>query len=256
MGYTSLEHMTDIEGLDYHEDHELFDDTNPGAMLVRFRVKAEVMPYLTKMAADGKKVFKNFIWVRKEWDGGRSMIDQRVNDEVEQDLTTGKWKVIRLYPGVGAEKNPLSDIRRFKKEWNAFHRGLGDAAIGTPLEVLFGDDPARIEYYKACRIRVLEQLEHASATDLQNLGMGARDDQERVKRYFAKQREIAPMMSNAAKFEELLSMMKRKDDQISELTDKLTQVLNEQVGEVSVAPKKRGRPAKVIEEDMSDIEGA
>ena len=251
-----IRQITDIDGLVGHEDFEIMDDTNPGALLVRFHTVAEVMPYLTRMAPDGRTVYKNFVHVRKEWHTGASMSDQRINDVVEYDEANKKWKVISLYPGVGAENLPLSDIRRFTKEWNAFNRKQGDEAIGTPLDVLFGDDPSRIEMYKAARIRVLEQLENASETDLQMLGMGAREDQKRVRRYFEKQREMAPTLTNQAKFEELAATIKHLQNQNADLTQKLTQVLEEQVKGVS--PRPRGRPPgqKPVTPSTEGIEGA
>jgi hypothetical protein len=219
------------------------------------------MPYLTKHGENGqpptgKTVRKNFVHIECKWDGGRSVFDTRVNDEIEFIPETSKWKVKRLYPGVGADNLPLSHIKRFKDHWNAFNRGHGDVIIGTPLEDLFADDPARIEFYKAYSIKSLEQLEALSETDFQNLGMGAREDQKRTERYFAKLRANAPLLANQAKFDELATMLKHKDAQIEELKEKLTEVLKAQIEAAPSVIAKRGRPAKVKEEDLTGIEGA
>src|ERR1043165_907287 len=127
-----LEKVTHTEGLGAHEDFELFDDTHPDALIVKFFVKQEEMPFLTEQM--GEVVRKNFIYVRVDKYLGQTVFEKRINDTVEHNEEPRKWKRKRLYPGSHG-KYPPSRIKKWPEAWNRFMSGLNDTIIGTPLSL-------------------------------------------------------------------------------------------------------------------------
>lgn len=203
-----LEKNTQIEGLEAYDDVEVYDDTPPGVTQVKFELLAEEMPYLTAQA--GHIVRKNFVWITKVMDLGRTVLNRRIYDSVEYDDVNQKWKVRKL-------GNP-SDIKRYPDQWNAFTRGTKLEDIGTPLSILFKTDPARAEMYKSRGIYSLEQLAAMSDTNCQDLGMGAKADRERALSRLEKINAQAPRLM-------LDTMMEEKDKKIEDLNKKVDALL-------------------------------
>lgn len=72
------------------------------------------------------------------------------------------------------------DRRRFARHWAAFQEGRTAAPEGTPLSVLFPNNPEIVENLKHDKIFVAEQLAALSDTQIQNIGMGARAWQQKA----------------------------------------------------------------------------
>lgn len=244
-----LERVTHIEGLDAHEDHELSNDTNPGGVFVKFFVKSEEQPFLT--AKENRIVRKNILCVRITQELGRTEQVHPVRDKVVFDEATGKWKILQLLPGK------QSYIRRFPEAWNAFHRGSADVVTGTPLEVLFKNDPSKVEAYKFRHITVIEQLAALNNTDAENLGMGGRDDVERAKRFIEKAKQGASSVELVASMEDMRRENASLKAQVGDLMEKLKEVLSTQIEAVQESPAKMKKVSKKIEkqEPVDGIEG-
>ena len=90
----TMEKALQIEGLDYTQDHDLYDDTPPDAIITEFEVVSEIMPFLSEQA--GKEIRKNWVYVRRTFELGRSSYFRRIYDEVEFDETAQKWKIKKL----------------------------------------------------------------------------------------------------------------------------------------------------------------
>ena len=227
----SLEKVTHIEGLDNaYEMGDLRDDTDPGAVLIKFYLESEEMPFLTEQT--GEIVRKNFVWISKEWDLGKSRVQRRIRDRVEYDNTEKRWKVKVLSAGD-------SDIKRYSQEWNAFAKGTTDDVIGTPLMLLFKADPSRVEFYKSRHITTIQQLASLPQSSVDDLGMGAGDDVRKAKAYMAHMENEAPLTNLQARVQEKDQQIATLSDQVARLSDQMTNMLE------TMEPKKTaGRPNK------------
>jgi hypothetical protein len=229
-----MQKTTMIEGYTgYEHQEDLLDDTNPGSVIVKFLVKSEVMPALS--ASAGREVRKNFVHVEVVMELGRSSWCRRVRDTVEFDEQTNKWKVTKLAEGE------RSDIRRWPDAWNAFARNSSEDVTGTPLSLLFKNDPSRVEHYKTRQITTVERLASMNSTDIDNLGMGARGDHAKAVQYLTRVKMLAGANEANFEIEKIANENESLRNQVADLSSKLTQLLEAQLGE---APKKRGRPAK------------
>lgn len=226
-----LEKVTHIEGLDAYDDVEVYDDTPPGVTQVNFEVRSEEMPFLS--AKEGKIVRNNFIWIRKVMDLGRSILERRIYDSVEFDEITQKWKIKKLAV--------MSDIRRYPESWNAFMRGASAESIGTPISLIFKNDPSRAEMYKTKGIHSIEQLASLTDSHIQELGMGIGSDREKAKNYMLRIEQQAPKLALDSLVEEKDRQIASLEAKLSDLTDKFTKFM-----ERETSPKKpRGRPRLV-----------
>lgn len=243
-----------IEGLEPGVDATDFSDTPPGVVQTRFFVERERMPFLSEQ--EGRDVYRNFVYVERKWDLGRSHYIRRINDTVEFDETTHKWKIKRLYPVTlaGDPPMPQSDIKRNTAEWNAFVQGASQADIGTSLELLFRNDPARVEDYKHYHIRSLEALANVTDAMIDHLPMGVRADRERAKAMLQKIAAQAPSIAINNKLEEKDRQIETLSKQVSDLSEKLTKLLSAQMeGLEDEQPKRRGRPRKVEASEDSNL---
>lgn len=230
-----LEKIKNIPGLDATQDFELFDDTSPTALQVKFLVVSEEMPFLSKH--EGRTIRKNFIHIHKRKHLGATEWQRRIYDEYRFDEPTGKWIVTKL-------GHPQSDIREFPEAWTAFYNGNSNDIVGTPLELLFKNDPAKVEHYKSKGFTVCEQFEHIGDVEFQGLGMSAREDTHKCKMYLKKLREQAPALAIQAKLEEKDFQITCLQTQLSELSSKLTQLLGQKIASGEFVPPKNkgGRP--------------
>ena len=232
-----LEKVTHIEGLDGHyESTDMPNDTDPTITQIRFTAKAEEMPFLT--AKEGRLVEKNYIWITKIFDLGKSELSRRVRDTVEYDEESKKWKIRKLVHN--------SDIKQYPEEWNAFMRGIQDQIIGTPLSVLFRGDPARLNMYKFRHIETVEQLSACGEGEIGGLGMGAREDVRRAQSYITRAKEQAPQLEMKHALDQKDQQIGALQSQLTDLSSKLTQLLE---ARNDVPKKPRGRPKKVTLEE-------
>jgi hypothetical protein len=236
-----------IEGLAPGADTvAMADDVYPGGTQTTFYVESVEQ-------FDGTS--KNVLYVVRSNHLGAFSAPRPVNDKVEYDPTETKWKIIELVKGelLGPDgKRPISDIKRNPKEWNAFMRGTSQTEIGTPLSVLFKHDPARVDHYKGKYIHTLEALAGITDGQLDSLPFGTRADRDAARAALAKIQKNAELVGINNMLESMSQKLEAKDKQIEDLTAKLTQLLEAQL-ETSEkldteAPRKRGRPAKNIEE--------
>lgn len=78
-----------------------------------------------------------------------------------------------------------ADVARFPRQWAAFKANHEQEISGSPLSLLFPDNPAIVDNFKGTGCRTIEQLAELNDTALQNCGMGARGYQVRAKEYLA-----------------------------------------------------------------------
>jgi hypothetical protein len=225
-------HIEGYEGFD-HVDGE--NDTNPGAMITKFELVSEEMPF--KSGVEGKLVTENFVYIHKERNLGNLITRRRIKDKVHFDHETKKWKVDQLAT--------VSDIKKFPNEWNLFVRNASEDTLGTPIIMLFKNDPARAEIYKFHKIFSVERLATMSDSDVQIFGMGARDDRERARAYKMRVDALAPGVAVDAKLAEKDAEIESLRRQMAELAERVDAQAKEAATE-SVQAKKTSR--KFIEE--------
>lgn len=223
-----------IDGYDGLDEEALLDDTDPTATQITFDVKSEVMPY--KSDQEGKIIRENYVWIKKVINLGNSIVERRIKDKVEFNTETNKWKVNRLAP--------VSDIKTYPEQWNAFCRNANQGDIGTPLSLIFKNDPTLVEMYKAKYITSLEQLAACSDADLQMLGMGAREHKAKARQYLEKIKELAPSIATSNALEEKDRKIASLESRISDLSDKLTQLLSAALEEKKPRKTKTNRGPK------------
>jgi hypothetical protein len=236
------ENMPEIAGFEGFQDHEISgfqDDTPPDAILVNFEVQKEYMPFLSKQ--EGKRVYKNFVYRTYIKELGFSSGGRRIKDKVRYDEESKQWKVVEIAP------RGQSDIMKYTAAWNRFQRGNNDAIDGTPIEMLFPQDPARAEMYKSNHVQTIERLAGLGDADCQRGGMGWRDDRDRARSKLQKIEAASKDIQTNAKlqaFEEIVSDLTRR---LAETEQKLSQALTEKMDEaVATAPKAQApaTPAK------------
>jgi hypothetical protein len=125
------------------------------------------------------------------------------------------------------------DRRRFRRHWEAYQDGRQAMPDGTPLVLLFPNNPEIIENLKHDKIFVVEQLAALSDTQIQNIGMGARAWQQKAAELL--------MVSNDGKgFHVLQRQIDQQSAQIAALLEKNTAL---EAALTEATEKKRGKAA-------------
>ena len=228
-----LQKTTHIEGLEGHyEDLQLENDTPPQGVQVRFDVVPVEQTFLT--AQENRPVYKDEVYITKEWELGRSRLARKIRDIVE--FKDGRYIVKKL------ARN--SDIKEYPDAWNAFARGQSQENIGTPLSLLFKADPSKVEVYKFRHIQTVEQLAGLNSSNAQDLGMDAASDIERAKGFLRRTKEQGASLELNLKLEQMERENSTLKSQLEDLNDKLGQLLSAQIEEAKAKPT-RTRTKKV-----------
>jgi len=75
------------------------------------------------------------------------------------------------------------DRRRFARHWQAYQEGRQAMPEGTPLSILFPNNPEIVENLKYDKILVVEQLADLNDTQIGNIGLGGRQFVDKAKSY-------------------------------------------------------------------------
>lgn len=226
----NIDQTIHIDGLDTFQDHDLSmgNDTPPDAIMVKFEVVSEYMPFLSEQK--GERVYKNFVHRSYIKELGHSTGSRRIKDTVEYDEASGRWKVKKL-----ANKGQ-SDIKKFPNEWNAFYNGTTGNLVGTAIEFLFKHDPTRAELYKRNHVYSIEQLAGLSESDCQRGGMGWLDDKKRAQNYIARSKEAVTGVQFNAHVKNMEAENASLKSQVEELTSQVRQLLQSQLDEANKIP--------------------
>lgn len=120
----------------------------------------------------------------------------------------------------------------FPRQWEAFQAGQKADPEGTPLAVLFPDAPHVVTHMRACHVFTVEMLAELTEEGLRRIGMGARDYQDRARKFMNAAAQAAPMHRVEAELRE-------RDEKIAQLEAQV---------EMLAAATRRGR-RKVEEGD-------
>ena len=123
------------------------------------------------------------------------------------------------HPGEREQKidrpvKPLEDPYRWPTQWSAYQKNQEQVAEGTPIDLLFPNNPALADNLKSAGITTVEQLANLSATGMHNVGMGAQD-------YVNYARSYLDHAQKGVGFHQFQAEMKEKDAQIRILTQRV-----------------------------------
>lgn len=124
---------------------------------------------------------------------------------------------------------------RFPRQWAAYQQGTADIPPGTPLSILFPNNPEIIENLKYLKIQVVEQLAEINDTQIQNIGLGGREWHEAAKKYLA-------ASEKGKGFSELEAKLNMALSAIEGLTEK-NKALEAALDEANQERKPRGKAA-------------
>lgn len=102
-----------------------------------------------KSAAEGTRQYINKVYVRIQPPGERLNVIERPVQE--------------------------SDKRRFSAQWNSFLQNKTQVPEGTPIDLLFPNNPAVADNLKAFGVYTIQQCAKLSANAIETVGMGGRD---------------------------------------------------------------------------------
>lgn len=114
----------------------------------------------------------------------------------------------------------VTDVERdrFPEAYAAFKRGLSDEQVsGTPLSLLPWLLPSQVKQMQALNIRTVEHLASLSDTNLQAVGIGARELKAKAAAYLDAAAGGAEAAKNAARIESLEAENEALKQQVKEL---------------------------------------
>ncbi len=165
----------------------------------------------------------------------RSVLDEKASKDVGRPVHTQVDYVRIRQP---AERDEIlrpahdGDRRRFARHWQAYQEGREATPAGTPLAILFPNNPEVVENLKYDKIFVVEQLAALTDTQIQNIGMGARAWSQNAKAFLDAANGGKGLQDLFAEVDQLSASMKAKDKRIEALEAALEK-----------ANKKRGEAA-------------
>jgi hypothetical protein len=173
--------------------------------------------------AQGMPVFKDVEFAMITMPGGGLVVDKPINEALLYE-----WK-----NGDNRRKPPSPFAYRAYEAWK---EGREAPVNGTDLKNWPGVTPAQLKTCQNATVRTIEDLAEANADTIRKLGMGGVAMMEKAKAYLASanqnktSEEVSALM---VKLDALSDTVKRKDEQISDLLERLDE-----------STKKRGRPRK------------
>ena len=190
-----------------------------------FYVEFELRPEEDREASidQGMPVFKDVEFAMITMPGGGLVVDKPINEALLHE-----WK-----NGDNRRKPPSPFAYRAYEAWK---EGREAPVNGTDLKNWPGVTPAQLKTCQNATVRTIEDLAAANADTIRKLGMGGVAMMEKAKAYLAAanqnktSEEVSALM---VKLEALSDTVKRKDEQISDLLERLDE-----------STKKRGRPRK------------
>lgn len=167
------------------------------ALLVVFYSKAVENP--AKSLAAGRRICENQVYVRIQTPGeGLNIIDRPVTD---------------------------SDKMRFRGAWSAFLQNRQHIPEGTPIDLLFPNNPAFAENLRALGVYTIEQCANLSANAIDNIGRGGQECVNRAKKYLESSNSAVPFHQLQKEVEEYKSIIRTQTHQIEQLKVQLDKMM-------------------------------
>lgn len=191
-------------------------------------------------------------------DGTPKMVPAMEPDGVTPKLKTQMGNVEFVEIRVPGDRTmstcePVKDSHRarFPKQYAAFKSGLNEQSIGTPIAVLFPNNPALVSDMQHAGVHTIQQLANLTDGNAQQLGP--------VLAFRKKAQEFLA----AAKGADTAEQLAKRDAEIEALKVQMAELLAakrqtvpaivaapEPVGVEAEAPKRRGRPPKAQPQEV------
>ena len=173
----------------------------------------------------------------------RSVLDPVASREQGRPIHVGMDYVHIQQPGErDCTIRPATEIdtMRFRQQWARYRDGQTQDVEGSPLSVLFPNNPEIVENLKYYRLSTVEQLAALNDTQIQNIGIGGRQFYEAAKKYLAAADKGKDFHALAKSVDQLQRDMQAKDVKIAALEAALAETDQD-----DETPRRRGRPPKV-----------
>jgi hypothetical protein len=132
------------------------------------------------------------------------------------------------------------DSMRFRRQWEAYQAGKTEGPEGSPLSLLFPNNPEIVDNLKYFKVSTVEQLAELNDTQIQNLGIGGRQFHEAAKKYLSAADKGKDFHALARKVEQM--ERDREADQVK------IQALETALAETEQEPRRGpGRPRKEVQ---------
>lgn len=166
-------------------------------LLVVFYNKA--VENASKSLQAGRRICENQIYVRIQIPGeGLNIIDRPVTD---------------------------ADKMRFRAAWAAFLQNRQHIPEGTPIDLLFPNNPAFAENLRGMGVYTIEQCANLSASAIDNIGRGGQECVNRAKKYLESSNSAVPFHQLQKEMEEYKSIIRTQNHQIEQLKAQLDKVM-------------------------------
>jgi len=149
-----------------------------------------------------------------------------------------------------------NDERRFARQWNNFQDRKIQVPEGTPIDLLFPNNPGIADSLRARGVYTIQQCANLTAHGMDGIGMGAQEYVNRAKKFL----EMAGSGSNVVKMQEELAekdkqiaFLKRQSDEMIESMRLLqAQMMQLQMSTVNQATGMPAQPRNVSGIDIQD----
>jgi hypothetical protein len=111
-----------------------------------------------------------------------------------------------------------ADQHRFRRQWSLFLQGRLQVPDGTPIDLLFPNNPAAADNLRAFGVYTIQQLAELSAHGLDRIGMGGQEYKNMAVRYLEN-------ATSGAAFIQMQEQLQKKDQEITVLNQKLERAI-------------------------------
>lgn len=176
------------KGIIANQDYDLTHmDTPPDQIQIWFQEEDTFLPTIMDDSGNilREEKWEKYVYFCFSYDLGHCEGRKRVNDKIKRNPETGKWEILSF------EKTGQSHILNHQAQWDAFYDGLDYNEIGTPLEILFPQNPGMCKHLKRIGVSTVERLARLTDTETQLGGMGVSDASKKAKAYLERMAEGA-----------------------------------------------------------------
>lgn len=176
-------------------------------------------------------------------DDNRAIVEFRMHPVIDGPASKEAARTIKrdvpyvkiLHPGeanLSVYDQPATDedAARFPRQWAAFQAKQSQQITGTPLDLLFPDSPAVVANLKAASVFTVDQLAILPDTAMQNIGMGARQWQQKAKAYLEQADKGKDFHGLSARVDQLVLQSQADKDRIAALEAALAEATERKKG--------------------------
>lgn len=162
-----------------------------------------------KSTAEGRPVHENKIFIRVHPPGERwNIVDRPAND---------------------------SDRRRWPAQWNAFQQNQEQVPEGTPIDLLYPENPAVAATMRANHCHTIEQCADLSGPAIENIGMGAQRYVNDAQKYLKAANKGVGVVQMRRELEERDSQIRVLMQQVNELNQTVAHLKNNTAASATLA---------------------